>query len=129
MCSCFQKMIIILFVTEILICGFSRDRQHCLSNFICEEGIESTMEVSFHIATGGCGVFRAEWLLETSDACMNFQTVILSQTEIILLHDSIEYNHSSKASRSYCYFRKLNSPRKFVSLCASCLEISNWFKV
>jgi len=121
-------MTIILFVTELLICGFSRDRRHCLWNFICEEDAESTMEVSLHIATNGCGIFRAEWLLETSVACMKFQTVILSQTEIILPHNSIEYNHSSPASRSCYYFRKLNSRRKFI-LGASCLEISNWFKV
>ena len=122
-------MTIILFVTEFLFFGFSRDRRHCLRNFICEEDAESTMEVSFHIAPCGCGVFRVEWLLETSVACMNFQTVILSQTEIILPHYSIEYSHSSTASRYYYYFRKLNSPRKFISLGASFLEISNWFKV
>jgi len=122
-------MRIILFVSEFLICGFSRDRQHCLRNFICEGDAENTMEVPLHIATRGCGVFRAEWLLETSVACMNFETVILFQTEIILSHKSIEYNLSSTASRSYYYFRKLNSQRKFISLGASCLEISNWFKV
>jgi hypothetical protein len=122
-------MTIILFVTEILICGFSRDRRHCLRNFICEEDAENTMEVPLHIATCGCGVFRAECLLETSVACMNFETVILSQTEIILSHKTIEYNHYSTASRPYYYFRKLNSPRKFVLLEPSCLEISNWFEV
>lgn len=129
LCYCFQKIIFILFVTEFLICGFSTDLWRCLRNFICKEDVESTMEVSLHIAMRGCGVFKAEWLLETSVACMNFQTVILSQSEIILPHNSIEYNHSSTASRSYYDFRKLNSPRKFIPLGVSRLEITNWFDV
>jgi hypothetical protein len=112
-------MTIILFVTEFLICVFSRDRRQCLRNFIYEEDAESTMEISLSIATLGCGVFRVEWLLETSVACMNFQTAILSQTEIILQYISIEYNHFPTDSRYYYYSRKLNSPRNFISLGAS----------
>jgi hypothetical protein len=122
-------MTIILFVTEFLICGFSRDRRHCLRNFVWKEYAESTMEISIYIATRGCGVFRAEWLLETSVVCMNFQTVIISHTEIIVPYTSIEQNRTSTDSRFYYYFRKLNSTRKFLSLVASCPEICNWFKV
>jgi hypothetical protein len=108
---------------------FQHRPRSCLRNFICEGDVESTMEVLLHIAMLGCGVFRTEWWLETSVACMNFQTEILSQSEIILPYNSIEYDHSSTTSRSYDDFRKLNSPRKFVSLRASRLEISNWFDV